>query len=194
MQRSLGFHSHSAAPAAASTSLRTQFPPTAALLFPSLLERQASPQQDPGMPRIPERLWLLPRRRRAPPAPHSLPWLLCSVCTGRVALLQVMRLCRSCRGELFDCASSVGAVVKQLKKGKKEQRGQRKGGGGREGEPLQKSEARGSGAGRLAAVHEYRAARMEVGISAGCTEKPLTPFGRFTLIAFFPFLFVVRIL
>lgn len=58
----------------------------------------------------------------------------------------------------------VGAVVKQLRRSKKE-RSQRKGGREGEGEPLQKSRARGKAVLEDTAVHEYRAARMENGIS-----------------------------
>lgn len=76
-----------------------------------------------------------------------------------------------------------GALVKQPREGVRKSRSQRKGrgaGGGRAAP--EKQGERESGAGDTA--------RMRAGISAGGTEKLLAPFGRFTLIAFPPFLFL----
>ena len=52
---------HSAAPATAATSPRSQFPPTVALLFPSLLRKAGITATGPqDAPDSEERLWLLP--------------------------------------------------------------------------------------------------------------------------------------
>lgn len=143
------------------------------------------------MPRIPRRgSGCCPRRRGHPCAPPAT-WLLCGVCTGRVALLQVMRLWRLPERKLFLIVQvPVGAVVKQLRRSKKEQKPEERGGGeGGGGEPLRKAEREGKQCWKTQRFMNIEQRGWRVGISAGCTEKPLTPFREVYFNSFFPFSF-----
>lgn len=185
---------HSAAPATAATSPRSQFPPTVALLFPSLLRKAGITATGPqDAPDSEERLWLLPSRRRAPSARPQLPGCSAACALGE-SLCSRWCACGGCRrGELFLIVQvPVGAVVKQLREGVRKSRSQRKGGvgGGRGRESrARKAEGEGKQCWKTQRFMNIWAARMESRHQRRMHWKAVDSLREVYFNSFFPFSF-----